>query len=273
MSNELQGLTVLVTRPHPAGARTSERILALGGQALHYPVLAFGPPPDQSAYLKAMAMLPTQAWLIFISPQAVIASLPQLLTLKSQLLPTVRVACVGEATAALLRAAGFQHVVCPDHDYSSEGLLALPALQTVEGVSIAVIRGVGGREKIDRVLSERKANVLPVIAYERHCPTPSAALQASIVAALREHRIDVMLGASFQSVEYLKQLLGEDLWPWVRDIPLVVMSERIQQLSKALGFLHVFVSDTASERGVLHTLVKERNRLCQMKQMRMSRQP
>lgn len=268
MNNALQGLTVLVTRPSPAGTHTCERIVALGGVAIHYPVLAFGPPPNPAAYAAAMAALPAQAWLIFISPQAVTATLPQLLALKSRLSPTVHVACVGEATAALLQAAGFDAVLCPDTDYSSEGLLALPALQSVQGVRVAVIRGEGGREKIDTVLRDRGAIVLPVMAYVRLCPIPTPSVQAVVENALRAQGIDVVLGASFESVQNVKQLLGEALWPLIREIPLVVMSERIQQLALNLGFSHVFVSDTASERAVLTYLVRERNRLCQMKQTR-----
>ena len=83
---------------------------------------------------------------------------------------TLRLAAVGAGTANALQAAGYNVTVCPRDEWSSEALLDLPDFQSVAGKHIAIIRGVGGRELIDRTLTERGAQVLPVMAYQRVLP-------------------------------------------------------------------------------------------------------
>lgn len=266
--NRLDGLTVLVTRSDEAGALLCEKIEAEGGGALHYPTLAFAPPPSLAAYQAAMAELYQQAWLIFISPQAVSATLPELLALWPHLASRVKVACVGGATAQALQAAGIQTAICPDSDWSSEGLLNMEVFQWVQGVNIAIIRGEGGREKIDRILNDRGANVLPVIAYRRVIPRISDAMQTAVMAAISAKEIDIVIATSFSSVEHLKQMVDQTAWPVLQTTPISVMSERVQLLAQEVGFQNVWVNQSASDEAIISLLVRERNRLCQMKQQR-----
>lgn len=262
----LADLCVLVTRPEPAGPLLCERIRAAGGAAVYYPVMAFAPPQDEQALKHHMEQLSEYEWLIFISPQAVSAALPWASPSLDR--SSVRVACVGPATAALLAQQGFTNIIVPDDVFSSEGLLALPVFQSVKGVRIAVIRGEGGREKIDETLKARGASVLSVLAYRRVLPPLLPERQAALQAVLCSNQLDVVLGTSFLSMQHLKQLAGEALWPMLKKIPALVMSGRIQALSLALGFETVWVSEAASEAALLNRLAKERNRLCQMKQQR-----
>lgn len=262
MNKALSGLHVLVTRPDPAGSVLCQKIIALGGKALHYPTLAFAPPNNTAALKAALTALPKQDWLIFISPQAVAAALPML---NRDALKSVKLACVGGATAQALMAAGWTVAATPDTDWSSEGLLQLPAFQAPRGLRVAVMRGEGGREKIDHVLAHRGAHVLPVKLYQRVLPTVSDEKQAAITHALQDGCVNVILGASFLSVQHLKTLVGVSLWPLLKTIPLIVMSHRIETLVRALGFTEVQVSEAASEAAIIQLLVKERDSLCQKK--------
>lgn len=264
--DRLSGLTVLVTRSDEAGAVLCAKIEAEGGGALHYPTLAFAPPPSMAAYQAAMAQLPQQAWLIFISPQAVSATLPELCQLWPSIEDRVKVACVGGATAQALQAAGINNVICPDSEWSSEGLLNMEVFQWVQGVNIAIIRGEGGREKIDRILNDRGANVLPVIAYQRVIPKLAPAKQAQVMAAIAAKEIDIVIATSFSSVENLKQMVDETAWPILQTTPISVMSERVRALAQEVGFQNVWVNPSASDEAIISLLVRERNRLCQMKQ-------
>jgi uroporphyrinogen-III synthase len=266
--NRLDGLTVLVTRSDEAGAMLCQKIEAEGGGALHYPTLAFAPPPSMAAYQAAMAQLHQQAWLIFISPQAVTATLPELLERWPHLASRVKVACVGGATARALQAVGIEQVLCPDREWSSEGLLNMEVFQWVQGVNIAIIRGEGGREKIDRILNDRGANVLPVIAYQRVIPNLPPEKQAQVMASMAEKNIDIVIATSFSSVENLKKMVDQAVWPILQATPICVMSERVQSLAQEAGFQNVWVNPTVSDEAIISLLVRERNRLCQMKQQR-----
>ncbi len=257
----LAGLTVMVTRPLPAGALLSELIVAQGGLAIHFPTIAFVP-ADTHRFEQAITQLGEQAWLIFISPQAVYASVPAIRRAWPHLPPTLKFAAVGAGTASALHDAGYQVSVYPDGEWNSEGLLALPLFQTVAGQKIAVIRGEGGREFIDQSLRERGAVVTPVIAYKRSLPDVDV---ASILLLFKQHKIDTVICASFESVKHLKILLGEAGWPFINTIPLIVVSERIKMLANDLGFQTIWVAQNASHAAVMETLAQKRKALCQVK--------
>lgn len=248
----LQGMHILVTRPKPQGVQLCAEIEKLHGHAFYFPTIAFTCAPDQQALLSAVAQLAEQDWIIFISPQAVKASLN---FVQNQALPsTVKLAAVGEGTANALLQAGFNIDVIPS-EWTSEGLLALPQFQSVANKKIAVVRGVGGREKIDSALAERGAHVLPVIAYQRVIPEVDI---SDCVNCVKRSSFDCIVCTSFESVNNLKNMLGPESWPYLRLTPLLVVSERIKTLAQDLGFQTIWVSVNASQQAILDTLAKMR---------------
>ena len=66
---------------------------------------------------------------------------------------------VGAGTALALRRAGIQQAASPAR-MDSEGLLALPALQHVSGMTIGVLTAPGGRDRIVPTLQARGAHVI-----------------------------------------------------------------------------------------------------------------
>lgn len=98
---------VALTRPRPTaqGARTlPSRLGQMGATVFECPLLAFEPPSDAGAALdQALDSLTRTEWLVFTSPQAVAAVLARLGDIRQ--LGSVRIAAVGHATEAALRAA------------------------------------------------------------------------------------------------------------------------------------------------------------------------
>jgi uroporphyrinogen-III synthase len=249
---DLQGRHILITRPEPQGSELCRLIEAKGGQAICMPTLAFAPPPDSEAFDRALAAFGDQDWLIFISPQAVLASVPAIRR-QWPLFPTsVQFACVGEGTAKALLAAGYRVSHYPEKEWNSEGLLDLPCFQSVTGKKIAIIRGEGGRELVDKTLAARGATILPVIAYQRVLPELKL---HSALAWLEQHKIDSIVCTSFESVKNLKILWGEEAWPYLKACPLYVVSERIKGLAHDLGFQTIWVTHRASNESILETLM------------------
>lgn len=238
---------VLVTRPEPQGTELCLRIEERGGKATNFPTIAFAPPPDPVAFTQAIQKIGEQEWLIFISPQAVYASVVAIRTAWPELPPQVKFAAVGEGTAKALQHAGYNVDVIPK-DWNTEGLLALPQFQHVQHKKIAVIRGEGGREKIDQVLTARGAELLPIIAYQRVLPVTDTTYCLSL---LKKSAIDVIVCTSFEGVRNLKILLGEAGWPYIQNLPIIVMSERIKSLAQGLGFQTIWVTSNASNNAVL----------------------
>lgn len=253
--NQSPHLHVLVTRPDPQGTELCLHINDLGGKATYFPTIAFAPPSDPAAFQAAIQNLGDQEWLIFISPQSVYASVGAIRTAWPELSATVKFAAVGASTAKALQQAGYNVQAFPPHEWNSEGLLALPEFQQITNTKIAIIRGEGGREKIDHVLSERGARILPVIAYQRVLPKVDV---ESCLTLLKAQHIDVIICTSYDSVRNLKLLLGETGWPYLKNVPLMVVSERIKVLAEGLGFQTIWVTRNASNNAILEMLMKMR---------------
>ncbi len=262
MTNDLAGLHVLVTRPSPAGEVLCALIAERSGSAFHFPVIAFESLVETPAFKAALAAIDGQDWLIFNSPQAVTAMIPSLQKAWPILPEKVRVAAVGAGTAAALQAAGYEAVLFPEEEWSSEGLLAMPAFQAVSGQHVMIVRGVGGRERLEKVLNDRDAVVTSCMAYQRILPDIDP---VSCIHAIHHHMFHAAVAGSFESVTNLKLLLGDIEWPSLRELPLIVMSERIKNLAVEMGFETVWVAPNASQQALLDLLSEKKEVLCQMK--------
>lgn len=247
----LRGMRVLVTRPSPQGEKLCEQIQAQGGEATHFPTIAFAPPPDQAAYESALQQLGEQSWLIFISPQAVYASVPELRRHWPVFPEKTKFAAIGAGTSAALREAGYRVAVQPAQEWTSEGFLALPAFQAIEGEKIAVIRGEGGRELIDKTLKERGAVLLPVIAYRRVLPAVRLDLT-------QYTQFDTIVCTSADTLLNLKALAGEAGWPLIRDARVIVMSNRVKLIAQEAGFGQICVTQSASNDAIIDLMVQEK---------------
>lgn len=248
---------IVVTRPAAKGRELCALIEARGGKALHFPTIAFTSSPDPVAFSHALSLLPEQEWLIFVSPQAVFASLDAIRKAWPLLLSQVKLAAVGEGTAQALQQAGFTHVLYPKTAWDSEHLVALPELQALANKKIAIIRGAGGRDFLEKTLLARGAKVLNVIAYQRIIPTVNV---EPIVDLLKQHRIAAFVCTSMTGVENLRVLLGESSWPFLKDVLLVVISERIKLLALDLGFQTICVAHNASHSVIIDCLEKQKQK-------------
>ncbi len=235
----LSNLHVLVTRPDPQGSQLCEQIRQAGGMATHFATIEFAPPEDMAGFQQAIAKLGEQDWLIFISREAVISTVPTLRARWPVLPSTVQFAAIGAATAEALTQAGYNSAVFSKQDWSTEGLMALPEFAALNGKKVAIIRGEGGRELLAETLLDKGATVTHVVAYRRLQPKTNA---DPIVALIKDHQIDMIVCSSFAAVDHLKKMLGNAIWPDLQKTPLLVMSERIKNLASDLGFQTIWVA-------------------------------
>lgn len=244
---------VLITRPASRGVALCDALNARGFVALHYPCLDFLLLTKSRAWLESVQALQEQDWLIVISPQAADVILP---ILKQRDYSHLKIACVGGATAACLQAAGVKVDYLPEQDWSSEGLLAAPLFQTVNHLKIAVVRGEGGREKIDLTLQARGAHVLTMVAYQRVLPSVSTEKQADLQHWLNQPLTHYVFAASFQTLTHLERLAGLKASQQLKKSCLVVMSDRIKQLAENNGFESVLILDRFDQDSIIEFLLK-----------------
>ena len=245
----LAGLQVLVTRP----AHQSDHLAALieheGGRVIRFPVVEILDPEDTAALAQTIDRLDEFAIAIFISANAVHKALNLIGARRGGLPPGLTVACVGRGSAKALRHFGVDDPIVPQGRFDSEALLALPQLQELHGKKIIIFRGDGGRELLGTGLSERGAKIEYAECYRRVRPHADT---APLLRQWARGAVHVSCVTSVEALRNLYDMVGKRGQQWLVKTPIVVVSERIAQACRELGFKTVpIVAFEASDKGIV----------------------
>lgn len=247
---ELNGLTILVTRPEHQAEPLCRLIESAGGQALRLPALTIHGNDDDPALRQRLSHLSDYQIAIFISPNAVTFGLDAI-ERSGGLLDSLLIATVGKGSSnALTQRLGREPDLVPQGSFDSEALLALEPLQHVSGKRVVIFRGNGGRELLAETLRLRGARVDYAEVYRREPPPPPANTEwlekADIITLTSSealHNLVVMTPTAARDTLYHK--------------PLVVISERCAQLARQLGFRQaVLMTPQAGDEAIIATLIK-----------------
>ncbi len=189
-SKPLFGKRIVVTRAREQASDLKRLFEESGATVVEFPTIAIAAP--ESFESLDFAVDARFDWLVFTSSNGVNAWFERLLLKKkdARALTETRVACVGESTAASLRAHGIVADLVPDK-FMSSALIPLFAAD-LHGVRIAVIRAAEGRDEFIEEMRKRGADVHLAVAY-RTVPVLSNA------DAL--HEIDVVTFTSASTVD------------------------------------------------------------------------
>jgi uroporphyrinogen-III synthase len=249
----LASRTVVVTRPAGQADAQIDRLRTLGARVVHVPLVAIEPPSDPERARATLERLDELHLAIFVSANAVSGALA-LLRPGVGLPAGLRVAAVGKATAAALRAHAITVDHVPEGRFDSESLLALDALQaaSVSGRRVLIVRGEGGRETLAEGLRVRGALVEYAEVYQRVKPVVDV---AALEAEGRAGRIDALLITSGEALAYLLELVPPSPGSWMARAVLVVPSERVREYARRLGYPGAaVVARDASDRGLVDAL-------------------
>jgi len=244
----LGGIGVLVTRAEHQAGRLAQLIEQQGGRSLKFPAVVISPPGQPERARACLNDLDSYRIVLFVSPNAVEWALQ--LIAPHRLPDAPLFGAVGRGTALALAKAGYPVDIVPEGQFDSEALLATPALQRVRGRRILIVRGQGGRALLGDTLMARGAEVDYAEVYQRQCPaTDSGPL-------LRRWRDDVNLvtDTSCEILENLYTLLGETGRETLLETPLVVISARMRQRARELGFKQIILSRGADDQALLRTI-------------------
>ncbi len=254
----LQGCHVLLTRPAHQAQTLSELIQAANGQAVAFPTLQITPPADTAAIQAQLAKLAQYDLAVFVSTNAVEHCMA--LLAKQALPDTLKIAAIGKSTAKALRDYGYNVDLQPEQAYSSESLLAMPALQQLDGQKIVIVRGNGGRPILAETLAARGANVDFIEVYQRHCPPGDPALLSSVLATGQPL---LLIATSRESLDNLMQMAGTALLPVLQSQALIVISQRIQEYAIKQGFNGLIrVASEANDAAIMAELAQAASTLC-----------
>jgi uroporphyrinogen-III synthase len=245
----LAGWTVIVTRPAHQAAGLATQLEAAGARVVAWPTLAIDALPIDAAQRDRWSP-ERYDWLIYTSANAVEHGLrhwprPE----------RARVAAIGRATARALRARGVDVDVTPAGSADSEGLLATPALSTVQGQRILVVTGTGGRGALRDVLVSRGAEVAVAELYSRRPVTPTVEAVDALDRELSAARV-VATSTSVEILDALLHGLPLRLHPALVRHALLVPGERVAAAALAVGWEGpLIVSDSAEDDNLVAALV------------------
>ena len=259
MTDRLQGIRVLVTRPSQQAAGFSAAIESEAGTAVGLPALEIQSYDDAVARSRCGAVADYD-WVIFISQNAVQYSLPHLPKVWPQ---QARIAAIGQATADTLKAANLTVDVLPECGSNSEAMLEALPDRELKGKRILIVRGKGGREKLADGLSAQGAKPEYAEVYRRVCPeVPAADIERVI-----QQGVDIITIASGETLLNLSTIIknaaddvkqSQDLL----DLPLVVASSRIAELTEGSGFRGtVTIAEHPGAEGFIDTIENWHNSL------------
>lgn len=244
--------SILVTRPAGQADRLCAGLLAAGYRSVHQPLLAVSPIVLDAAQQDIPKTLASYAHCLFISSNAARYGLDCLLAGRSGWPHSVQCYAVGDSTADVLRAAGIV-VQTPGVEMTSEGLLALPSLQSVTNERVLIVKGEGGRAALRESLIARGAHVDELRCYRRSPPDLAPeALQDLLV----EQQVVCILVSSGEALDNLVELLkpADNTHLTHRRCALVVPSARVAEQAQAAGWHDVAVAANASDDAMLAAL-------------------
>lgn len=229
----LAGRRVLVTRAAHQAGKLSEGLRALGAEPVEVPVLEIRAPESFAALDAAMLSLGGYDWLILTSANTVRALVDRALATGAALVHPVglKVAAVGESTAAAAHAAGFTVTFVPE-SYVAESLIETLAARAA-GQKILLARAAGARDVIPDALRAAGAAVDVVNAYRNALPEGAPDQLRRALAA----RIDAATFTSSSSATHLAEAARRAgvAWPFA-GVPAVSIGPITSQTLKELGW-------------------------------------
>ncbi|MGI9228992.1 MAG: uroporphyrinogen-III synthase [Gammaproteobacteria bacterium] len=250
-SRALTGKRILVTRPVQQAEALCDLIRRSGGNPVMFPVIEIEP---LSAGPTAREQLAAAALVIFVSRNAVqqfCLQFPKSITT----IAAVPVFAMGDGTRDSLQRNGIDQVLCADTGIGSEALLALPQLDqaAVQGKSVLIIKGEGGRELLQQTLQQRGADTSCLELYRRKLPETNPARFTTI---WHQNRPDVMIFTSAEGIDNFSSMIPSDELPGLLTTPVLVWGERVAAAAQATGFNRVSYAQAADDYALLQALYK-----------------
>ncbi len=239
---------ILITRPAEQGQKLAQQLRNFGLNSTCQPLFDYTA-KDSAAVIKthlANHFSPkAEPILIFISVAAVtFANKTSPLTHWSH----SKVIAVGTATQAALATLNIQ-AICPEQ-HTSEGVLALPELNTRHLPPIIIVRGNGGREHLAQTLSKRGAKVSYIESYQRVWRT----LPQQCAQQWQANGVNCIVITSNSLLTYTVSLFANDENYWKNKCLWIVASQRIADNAKTLDLKNVINAHGANDEAVMAAL-------------------
>ncbi len=247
----LQGRTLLITRPEPEAEATARQVSACHGLPLLAPAMTIEPPADPCPLQRALQRASRQPFpyrAILITSINAARAVRHLLPAEATLPPFF---AVGKQSAALLQQAGWQ-VIVPAQAAGGATLAETICQWAAEHPdpcrSFLFPQAAIGRDELISGLSQAGEAVERVEAYRAE---PVTTLPAAVQQALAEEKVDAILLFSSRSAQAFLAALPEGSEHWLRRPLLVAISPLTAQSVQEAGWPVQIVAREATTESML----------------------
>ncbi|MFT8212126.1 MAG: uroporphyrinogen-III synthase [Symbiopectobacterium sp.] len=245
-------MTILVTRPSPAGEALVERLRKLGHPACHSPLIDFSPGSGLPSLPARLAAL-RDGDMVFALSQHAVHYASATLNQANLRWPTAPIYyAIGRTTALALHQAASRAVAFPSERETSEMLLQLPELQNISGKNALLLRGNGGRELLATTLAERGARVSYCECYQRSPVYYDGPEQSRHWQQLGIDRLVITSGDMLHQLYALVPNYYRE--SWLLHCQVIVVSERLASEARQLGWRDVLIADNADNDALVRLL-------------------
>jgi uroporphyrinogen-III synthase len=249
---------VVVTRDEGDDGPLSTRLADRGFRVLNWPTIRFDLPEDPGPLEAGAAALDAFDWAVFTSPRAVLATVAaargygSLAEAEGHALPVrpaaLRVAAVGEATAASLAEAGWAADVVPETATGDALVVALAEAGVGDGDRVFFPASEIARDVVPDGVRRLGASVTQVVAYRTVMPPLDA---AACRTALEAGAVQIVAFTSPSTVQNLQELLGPEIFGLaVRTARAVAIGPTTADAVRGAGFDNVAEAEPHSLEGL-----------------------
>jgi uroporphyrinogen-III synthase len=242
----LEGRRIVVTRPRANAEEVADELELLGATALVMPLLQIEPMRDSDAVSleSVLSDVAVYDWIVFTSANGVAAVQEHL----AGRLAGAKIAAVGPATAAAVRALGVEPAFVPAN-YAAAEILA--GLGDLEGRRVLLPQAdIADPWLADRIRASG-AEVDAVVAYRTVAVDPSV-----VEAAELEEGVDAVVLASGSAARSLAALAAK--FPGVakslQQTLLVAIGPKTAEAAREVALPVGLVADEASSEGIIQAL-------------------
>jgi len=203
----LFGRRIVVTRAAEQAGDLSERLRALGADAIELPVISIQPPEDPGPLDRALEQLSSYDWLIFTSVNGVKFFLDRLDRSAHDLRSLrARICAIGPATRRAVEDLHLKVDLMP-REYVAESLVQAFANESLSAARVLLPRAAVARDLIPLELAKLGAQVDVVEAY-RNIPPPEAWRRAADIFGA-DKKPDWITFTSSSTVKNLAGIAGD----------------------------------------------------------------
>jgi uroporphyrinogen III methyltransferase/synthase len=253
----LFGKRILVTRARSQSSALSEKIAALGGEPLEFPVIRITPPARRDLLDAALRQLERFDWVIFTSVNGVKHFFRRLreLSIDIRNMSKARIAAIGPKTAEALKEKCLLVETLPE-EYKAEALVEALRPHVKAGEQILLPRANIARKVLATELEKIGCSITEVDAYDTKSNAENA---EEVVELLKEGAIHVITFTSSSTVRnFLEaiQTVEKDVHGLLSGSQIVCIGPITARTAEELGLTVDAVADQYTIEGLVEAIQK-----------------